>query len=285
MRLGIHTSIAGSLARSAESANELGCTTFQIFSSSPRQWRASKIDSAQARELDRLRQRYDLYPLAIHCNYLINLASDDPTIRARSLAGFRGELERGMATGAEYLVLHPGSAKNGDRGHAVRNVIAGLEESARGLTLGGLTILIENTAGQGGSLGCDLAEVAELVRGTNLPLGCCLDTAHSYAAGFNLATQEGIAEWSAAVEATIGWSGVRVIHTNDSRAPLGSHRDRHEHIGKGGIGREGFRALLNHPQLQDKAFILETPIDKNGDDRRNLQAIRTLRENHAGKAI
>jgi len=285
MRLGIQTSIAGSLARSAESAKELGCTTFQIFSSSPRQWRASKIDPSEARELDRLRQRYDLYPLAIHCSYLINLASEDPVIRPRSLAGFRGELERGVAIGAEYLVLHPGSAKNGDRDCAVRNVIAGLEESAHGLALGGLTILIENTAGQGGSLGCDLAEVAELVRGTNLPMGCCLDTAHSYAAGFNLATPEGVAHWLAAVEASIGWSTVRVIHTNDSRAPLGSHRDRHEHIGKGGIGREGFRALVNHPQLHDKAFILETPIDKNGDDRRNLQAIRKLREKHAGKAI
>jgi deoxyribonuclease-4 len=285
MRLGIHTSIAGSLAHSAEQAKELGCSTFQIFSSSPRQWRASKIDPSQARELDRLRQRYDLYPLAIHCNYLINLASSDPNIRARSLAGFRGELERGLATGAEYLVLHPGSARNGDRACAVQNVIAGLEECARGLTLGGLTILIENTAGQGGTLGCDLAEVAELVRGPNLPMGCCLDTAHSYAAGFDLATEQGIAAWSAAVEATIGWDAVRVIHTNDSRAPLGSHRDRHEHIGKGGIGREGFRTLVNHPQLRDKAFILETPIDKNGDDRRNLQAIRRLREKHAGKAI
>ncbi len=289
MRLGIHTSIAGSLAHSAESAKELGCATFQIFSSSPRQWRASKIDPAQARELDRLRQRYDLYPLAIHCNYLINLASDDPTIRTRSLAGFRGELQCGLAIGAEYLVLHPGSvgrsAKNGDRSHAVHNVIAGLEECARGLTLGGLTILIENTAGQGGSLGCDLAEVAQLLRGPNLPMGCCLDTAHSYAAGFDLATLQGVAKWLAAVEATIGWEAVRVIHTNDSRAPLGSHRDRHEHIGKGGIGREGFRALVNHPKLCDKAFILETPIDKKGDDRRNLQAIRRLREKHAGKAI
>jgi deoxyribonuclease-4 len=285
MRLGIHTSIAGSLARSAEQAKELGCTAFQIFSSSPRQWRASEIDPAAARELDRLRQRYDLYPLAIHCNYLINLASDDATIRARSLAGFRGELERGLATGAEYLVLHPGSAKNGDRGRAVQNVVAGLEECARGLALGSLTILIENTAGQGGSLGCDLDEVARLVRGPNLPMGCCLDTAHSYAAGFDLATGPGIAAWSAAVESTMGWDAVRVIHTNDSRAPLGSHRDRHEHIGKGGIGREGFRALVNHPQLRDKAFILETPIDKKGDDRRNLQAIRGLREKHAGKAI
>jgi deoxyribonuclease-4 len=277
MRLGIHTSIAGSLAHSAERAHALGCATFQIFSSSPRQWRASKIDPGQARELERLRQRYDLYPLAIHCNYLVNLASDDPTIRGRSVAGFRGELERAVHIGAEYLILHPGSAKkSGDRNRAISAVVEGLEESARGMRLNGLTILVENTAGGGGSLGFELSEVAELVRRPNLPMGCCLDTAHSYAAGFDLATTTGLAAWSTAVEATIGWDAVRVIHTNDSRAPLGSRRDRHEHIGKGGIGRAGFRGLLQHPALLDKPFILETPIDKNGDDRRNLATVRRL---------
>jgi len=276
MRLGIHTSIAGSLAHAAERAHELGCATFQIFSSSPRQWRASKIDPGQARELDRLRQRHDLYPLAIHCNYLVNLASDDPTIRGRSLAGFRGELERAVHIGAEYLILHPGSAKGGDRNRAINAVVEGLEESARGMRLDGLIILIENTAGGGGSLGFELSEVAELVRRPNLPMGCCLDTAHSYAAGFDLATPAGLAAWSTAVEATVGWDAVRVIHTNDSRAPLGSRRDRHEHIGKGGIGRAGFRELLQHPALHDKPFILETPIDKKGDDRRNLATLRKL---------
>jgi deoxyribonuclease-4 len=276
MRLGIHTSIAGSLAHSAELASELGCTTFQIFSSSPRQWRPSKIDSSHARELDRLRERHDLYPLAIHCNYLINLASGDPLIRAKSLAGFRGELERGLAIGAEYLILHPGSARGGDRRRAVDNVIAGLEESSRGLSLNGLRILIENTAGQGDCLGCDLSEVAELVWRPNLPMGCCLDTAHSYAMGFDFATPAGLASWCAMVEATVGWDAVRVIHTNDSRAPLGSRRDRHEHIGKGGIGKEGFRRLVNHAALRDKPFILETPIDRKGDDRRNLESIRKL---------
>ena len=115
MRLGIHTSIAGSLAHSAELAKELGCGTFQIFSSNPRQWRASRIDAGEASKMTRLRERYDLYPLAIHCNYLINLGSYDPAIRERSIAGFRGELERGLAIGAEYLVVHPGSARSEER--------------------------------------------------------------------------------------------------------------------------------------------------------------------------
>ncbi|SRR5579871_216181 len=285
MRLGVHTSIAGSLTHSVESANELGCTSFQIFSANPRNWRPSRIDPAQLREFQRLREVHDLYPLAIHCNYLINLASGDPRVRTGSITAFRGELERGIAIGAEYLVLHPGSARGGDRKVAVQNVIDGLEESARGLPLGHLTILIENTAGQGSCLGCDLQEVAELVRRPNLPMACCLDTAHSFAAGFDLSTPQGVQTWTVAVEATIGWDSVPLIHANDSRAPLGSRRDRHEHIGKGGIGRAGFRALVNHERLRDKAFILETPIDEDGDDHRNLQVIRKLRTKHAGKAI
>ncbi len=144
-----------------------------------------------------------------------------------------------------------------------------------------LRILIENTAGGGGSLGCDLAEVAAMIERTSLPMGCCIDTAHSYEAGFDLARPTGLAAWTARIRETVGFDAVRVIHTNDSRTPLGSRRDRHEHIGKGHIGRAGFRALLNHPDLCGKAFILETPIDKEGDDRRNLNAVRRLMEEHA----
>jgi deoxyribonuclease-4 len=287
-RIGIQTSIAGSLALSAERAHRLGCNTFQIFSTSPRQWRASTIAAAEAREFRQLRERYDLTPLAIHANYLINLASDDPLLRSRSIAAFRGELERGLTIGADYIILHPGSVKLGDRAQGLANVIAGLGEARRGLRLKGLRVLIENTAGAGGTLGCDLAEVAEILRHADVPSGCCLDTAHAYAAGFDLASAGGRAAWIARIAATIGLDAVRVVHTNDSRAPLGSHRDRHEHIGRGGIGREGFRALLNHPMLRHNAFILETPIDKDGDDRRNLRAVRRLLEKasvHAGKAI
>src|SRR5579859_6008847 len=114
-RIGIHTSIAGSLPLAAERAHVLGCNTFQIFSSSPRMWRAGNIKKSDAMAFDRLRERYDLYPLAIHANYLVNLASDDAVIRPRSIAGFRGELERALAIGADYLILHPGSVKGGDR--------------------------------------------------------------------------------------------------------------------------------------------------------------------------
>lgn len=276
-RIGIHTSIAGSLHQAAERAYALGANTFQIFSSSPRMWKAGAIKPDGVRLLDRLRQRHDLYPLAIHANYLVNLASDDPVIRPRSIAAFRGELERALAIGADYLILHPGSVKaGGDHVRGLALLIGGLEEAAHGLRLNGLRVLIENTAGSGGTLGCDLAEVGAVVRHGGLPMGACLDTAHSYAAGFDLSSKSGFSAWIRRVDETIGMERVFVIHANDSRAPLGSHRDRHEHIGKGGIGTSGFRALLNHPALRKKAFILETPVDRPGDDLRNLRTVRAL---------
>ncbi len=275
-RLGIHTSIAGSLAQAAERAHRLGCNTFQIFSSSPRQWRARRVTAEEAGEMARLRRLYDLYPLAVHGNYLTNLASRDPRIRRLSIVAFRGEIERALALGAEYLITHPGSVKDGDRQWGLKAVRDGLAEAARGLKFNGLRILVENTAGAGGALGRDFEEVAALVKGTSLPLGCCVDTAHSYQAGFDLARAEGLESWLRRIHETVGLDAVHVIHTNDSRTALGSGVDRHEHIGRGGIGREGFRRLLNHPALRDKAFILETPLEHKGDDYRNLRAVRRL---------
>ena len=256
---------------------------FIVFQSQAMASVARISDPVDAREFDRLRQKHELYPLAVHCSYLINLASSDPVIRTGSIAGFRGEIERALAIGAEYLILHPGSVKTGDRKTGVDAVVAGLEEAAANLKLNGLTVLIENTVGGGGCLGCDFTEVAELVRRPDLPMGCCLDTAHSYGVGYDLATPAGLGAWISDVEATVGWDAVRVIHTNDSRAPLGSRRDRHEHIGKGGIGHEGFRALVNHEKLRDKPFILKTPIDKKR--RRSPSNVEAIRKLHAGTLL
>lgn len=276
-RIGIHTSIGGALSRAPERAYRLGCNAFQIFSSSPRQWKPSQVDPAEAQVFARLREKYDLHPLVIHDNYLINLASSDPVIRPKSIAAFRAELERAVALGAEYLVTHPGSARNGDRATALTQFITALEEASRGIRWGNLRVLIENTAGGGGSLGADFEEMHAILRLTRgVPLGCCLDTAHCYQAGHDLSTEQGLEALLARVDATIGLDCVRVVHTNDSRTRLGSRSDRHEHIGRGGIGREGFRRILNHPRLREKTFILETPIDQPGDDLRNLNAVRSL---------
>jgi len=277
VRIGIHASIAGRLERAADRARELGCDAFQIFSSSPRNWAAAGLTSVEAEAFRERRHALGLAPLVIHDNYLINLASARPVQRARSIQALRGELERARALGADYLVMHPGSAVELPRAHAIKNVIEGLRQATRGFRLNGLRILLENTSGQGSALGADLEELAGMVLALpELNLGVCLDTAHLFAAGYDLRSEGGLEETLARVHMAIGLDRVPVLHANDSKVPLGARVDRHEHIGKGKIGREAFRRILHHSALAGKTFILETPIERDGDDRRNLETLRRL---------
>ena len=277
-RVGIHTSIAGSFDQAALKAHQLGCSAFQIFSSSPRMWQARDPRAEEVSALNRLRERYDLRPLVIHANYLINLASPEENIRKKSVGAFRGEISRAAALGAEYVVLHPGSFRDGSPEAGIRALTASIHEAARATSFGTVTLLIENMAGQGSTLGErfeQLHDILSLLDG--LPVGCCIDTAHCFAAGMDISTDAGLQAIVSSLDATLGLHRVKVIHTNDSRSALGSHLDRHENIGKGGIGLDGFRRIVNHSSLRDKAFILETPIDEPGDDQRNMDAIRSLR--------
>jgi deoxyribonuclease-4 len=280
LRIGIHTSISGSLEKAALKAADLGANAFQIFSASPRMWRASMPAQAEIAALRRARERLDLHPLAIHTNYLINLASLDPVIRERSIAAFRGELERAAAISAEYLITHPGSYRGQPVEQAITAFVLGLAEAADGQAKSGVTVLIENTAGSGAHVGCRLEElrlIRDLAsRETDLEIGYCLDTCHLLAAGFDIATEAGLAETVAAADRILGLDHVKVIHANDSKGPLGSRVDRHANIGEGHIGAEGFRRILTHAKLRDKAFILETPVDEEGDDRRNVETLKGL---------
>ena len=284
VRIGIHTSIAGRLEQAANRAQELGCDAFQIFSASPRNWDHSALNPVDVEAFRTRRHALGLAPLVIHDNYLINLASAQPVLRSRSIQAFRDELERALTLKADYLVMHPGSAVGLPRRQALANVAAGLRQAARGFHFNGLQILLENTSGQGSALGADLEELAELVHALpELNLGVCLDTAHLFAAGYDIRRPDGLEDTLATVHTTIGLDRVKVIHTNDSKVPCGARVDRHEHIGKGKIGREAFRRLLQHPTLAGKTFILETPIDRPGDDRRNVTALRRLAKKGRGK--
>lgn len=280
LRLGIHTSIAGSLEKSAHIAAGLGAGTFQIFSASPRMWQARVPEGAAVRRLASARERFDLHPLAIHVNYLVNLASTDPVVRAKSIGAFRGELERARAIGADYLVLHPGSYRGRAVEDAIRSFAVALGDAARGFRHSGLTVLIENTAGSGYAIGSRFEEL-RLLRDeagalTDLPVGFCLDTCHLLASGYDIASAAGLRITIRSAGAVLGWDSVRLIHANDSKTPLGSRVDRHENIGEGHIGAAGFRRLLRHPRLRTKPFILETPVRAPGDDRRNLDALKRL---------
>jgi len=279
-RIGIHTSTAGGVQNAAERAYRLGCNTLQIFSSSPRRWAPYELGEPQCAEMSRLRSRYDLKPLVIHTNYLVNLASSNERFLQMSLEAFRGEVVRALSLCADYLVLHPGSFRGADREQGLLRTAAAIAASTRGLDLakGGLTVLIENTAGAEFSLGGSFEQVAEVLERLEgiVPVGACIDTCHTHVAGYDVVSGEGLYQTLQHLDNTIGLSRVKVWHCNDAKAPRGSKLDRHQHIGKGMIGRETFERLLNDLRLAHAAFIAETPIDKPGDDRRNVDALKKL---------
>ena len=279
IRIGIHTSIAGDIAGSLDIAHGLGSNALQIFSASPRMWgqgtqRIAEADAARFRER---RKELALGPVVIHGNYLINMASPNPVLRTRSVQAFHQEAVRAMALGADYLVIHPGSGRDGERSTAINAVAQSLRQALRVLKLGDLKILIENTAGQGASLGWQFEELKAILDGCrDVELGVCIDTAHLFAAGWDIRTAEGLEATLQMIDRTVGLERVFVVHMNDSKTVLGSRVDRHEHIGKGKIGAEAFGRILKHPLLAGRAFILETPIDLPGDDKRNVAALWKL---------
>ena len=243
-------------------------------------WRSRPPDPQQVKLFKSARDRFDLHPLAIHVNYLINLASLDPIIRAKSIQAFRGELDRAAVIGAEYVVVHPGNRGLRSVDEGIVAFALAIAEAAAGFSRGNLTVLLENTAGSGAHLGSRFRELQSL-RGllgelTDLPIGFCLDTCHLLAAGFDVTTAAGLRATIRIADELIGLENVHLIHANDSKTPLGSHVDRHANIGEGHIGRDAFRRILQHPKLRRKPFILETPVENPGDDRRNLDTLKSL---------
>jgi len=284
LRIGIHTSIAGGYNNALESAHKLGCNALQIFSASPRMWAGgpSRIAEVDAAAFRARRQELGLGPLVIHANYLINLAAQQPMLRTRSIQAFHDELVRGIALGAEFVVVHPGACGDCKPNQAVRLAVESVKQAAKNLPPTSLRILLENAAGMGTALGARLEEIGEMLNALqSLQVGACLDTAHLFAAGYDIKSEAGLASTLELVERVIGLERVPVFHVNDSKIPLGGRVDRHEHIGKGKIGAEAFRRFLTYRRLSaappeglpGRAFLAETPIDDPGDDRRNVAAL------------
>lgn len=285
-RIGIHLSTSGGVFRAAERAHEIGANTFQIFSSSPRMWRPAQLEPTHCAQMRRLREQYDCFPLAIHTSYLVNLCSQNPVVREKSVHAFRGEIERALALGAEYLVLHPGSWRGLTRAEGLELAAESITRASEGIPIddSDFRILIENTAGAEFSLGGSFEQVAELIEKLRpvVPAGACLDTCHCHAAGYDLRTASGYEETIRLLRGTIGLENIRVWHMNDAKAPRGSHLDRHQHIGKGTMGLPAFGRLLNDPRFAHCAFIAETPVDDPGDDRRNVETMLHLVEKQRG---
>ena len=279
-RIGMHLSSAGGVYNAAERAHEIGANTFQIFSSSPRMWRPSRLEEAHCERLRELRKKYGCWPLVIHTSYLVNLCSQSEVVRTKSIAAFRGEIERALALGAEYLVLHPGSWRGLTREEGLRLAAESIAKSMDGFDrqITDFQILIENTAGAEFSLGSSFEQVAELIHLLrNLaPVGSCLDTCHTHVAGYDIISEAGYVETTREIEATIGAKTVRVWHTNDAKAARGSRLDRHEQIGRGMIGVDAFRRLLNDKRFAHCAFVAEVPVERPDDDKKNVALLKSL---------
>ena len=287
LRIGIHTSIAGSYLNALESARKLGANALQIFSASPRMWQAATVRIAEtdAKAFRTRREELGLGPLVIHANYLVNLAATQPMLRTRSIQAFHEELVRALALGADFVVVHPGSRGDAPVEQAIRTIVESVKQAARGVPIGHMRILIENTAGMGGAVGARLEEVGVMVQDLrSLHVGACLDTAHLFAAGYDIKSEAGLAQTILTIDRTIGLERVPVFHVNDSKVPLGGRVDRHEHIGDGKIGAAAFARILRHPRfgavppegLLGRAFLVETPIDDPGDDRKNVAKLWEL---------
>lgn len=287
LRIGIHTSIAGSYLNALESARKLGANALQIFSASPRMWQTATVRIAEtdAKAFRTRREELGLGPLVIHANYLVNLAATQPMLRTRSIQAFHEELVRALALGADFVVVHPGSRGDAPVEQAIRTIVESVKQAARGVPMGHMRILIENTAGMGGAVGARLEEVGAIVHDLrSLDVWACLDTAHLFAAGYDIKSEAGLAQTILTIDRTIGLERVPVFHVNDSKVPLGGRVDRHEHIGDGKIGAAAFARILRHPRfgavppegLLGRAFLVETPIDDPGDDRKNVAKLWEL---------
>ncbi len=271
--LGLHLSIAGGLPQALVRASALGCGALQLFVQNPRSWRERPVPEVEVIRFREERQRRHLDIVVAHLSYLPNLAASDEVLWQRSWARLRSELALAKALGVDYLVCHPGHAADAPAGR--ERLLAGLDATLAALPPPPL-LLLENTAGQRNTLGADLRELGQLLTACQAPLGLCLDTAHAFAAGYNLRHAAQRRQLLAEIASGPGLDTLKLIHLNDSLYPCGSRRDRHWHLGAGKIGSAALGAMLRHYIGQVAAIILETPQQEPGDDARNLAIARGL---------
>lgn len=281
LRVGAHVSISGGVANAIDRERDLGGNCGQIFVGSPRTWSVSDVDPDDAEAFKQGVEESDLGPWIVHGTYLINFATPKDDLATKSIDAVQAELDACAALDIPYYVFHPGS----HTGAGVNGGIENIGERLSELDIpDSTTVLLENTAGKGTTLGktCEQLEamVEEATYGYD-KLGICLDSCHLYAAGYDLCTETGMAELVDAVDSTVGRENVQYLHLNDSKHPLGSEKDEHEHIGEGEIGDEGFKNFINHEAFRDLPMVLETPTDDKGYDW-NIDKVQSLYDETAG---
>ena len=276
MLFGSHVSIAGGVFNAPDHAVAEGCEVFQIFTRSPRGGAAPKLTSDIVKQFKDNCQKHNFKNYYAHAPYYVNLASNQPATYHSSIKIIREELERSSLLGVEALMIHIGSAKDNPRKPALAKAIAGLKKILAGYT-GSTQLLLEIAAGSGNVIGDSFDEIGEILKALKAKPGVCFDTCHAFASGYDLRTKAGVEKTLKEFDRKIGLDKLKLIHFNDSKKELGSHVDRHEHIGQGKIGLEGFKALINHPKLKKVNGILETHKDGNWPAK-NLATLKGLRK-------
>ncbi|MDP3790706.1 MAG: deoxyribonuclease IV [Candidatus Omnitrophota bacterium] len=276
-RIGIHVSIAGSIWESLDRTRALGCNAMQIFSRNPRGWQAAEFKSSDIENFRRLKAKYDISPVAVHIPYIINLASPEDNLYKKSIIAYIEDIARADVLGAEYFVTHLGShVGTGEKegiarfSKALNDIINKAKPKA--------VILLENTAGSGSCIGYRFEHLKRIIGSVKRKdrVGVCLDTAHTFEAGYDIKTAGGLEKTLEDFDRLVGIDNIKVVHFNDSLSPIGSHVDRHQHIGKGKIGLEAMKRIINYPRLKNAAFIMETPKESDRDDRRNIAVAKRL---------
>ncbi len=282
MLLGIQVSTAGKLYEAPERAHKLGCNIMQIFSRNPQAWREGSLNPDDIKEFRYRQEKFSIKPFFIHIPYLINLTSPNPKLYKASIEAYVEDLREASLLNADYIVTHMGSHKETSEESGIKRLTKALNtiiEKTGDIKTG---ILLENTAGSGSWLGYKFAHQKKIINGIKNKerIGFCLDTAHAYLAGYDISTKSGLQDMLGEIDGAVGISRLKLVHLNDAKGELGSKHDRHDHIGKGGIGLEGMRRIINHPQLKNLPFILETPKKTEDDDAINLNMVKKLRNNN-----
>jgi len=277
VRVGLHVSISGTIDQAVDRARELRCDTFQIFTRNPRGWKYKKLRREEVEEFRRKLASDELTPVVAHMPYLPNLSSPRKMIYNRSVKSLSAELNRCDVLGVQYLVTHLGSHMGEGQDLGLER-ITGAINAAVAENSNTVMLLLENTAGTKNSMGSSFDDLKRILNRVNdkRRVGVCFDTAHAYAAGYDLHSPRGVDETLTRFDSVLGFNVLKVIHLNDSKGGLGSGRDRHEHIGMGYIGEKGFRALLRHEAVRNLPLIMETPIDERRDELGNLRKVREL---------
>jgi deoxyribonuclease-4 len=279
MRFGFHISIAGGFSKVVERAKVRGCETIQFFSRNPRGWKYGPLKQEEVDEFRASIQSSPLFPIFLHLPYLPNIASPGSKFYRRSIDSIVTDLKRAEQIGAQYLIIHVGHRMKSSEEESIEAVSQGINQAfEKGKN--SITLLLENTAGQGTEIGYTFEQLKRIINGIDEEkrIGICLDAAHCFEAGYDLSKKEGIESTLESFDRTIGLKRLHLLHLNDSKTPLGSRKDRHWHIGEGYIGKEGYRHLINHPSIRNLPGIMETPRKDTVEDLKNMRVIRSLME-------